>query len=403
MPPMDDDDALTPVVRAGERALSLRAGRLVRLEQPERLTAPERRTLVLRCQVVASADADLPETVILKWANTEDYRPNEPEGAVARLFNDWAGTLFLSGLPEAAGLAPRCLGGDRAMGLVVLEDLGAGATLVDPLLGADATAAERALLALMRTLGRLHAATVGREDAYRAVRATLGPVTAATPVHTPGRLRAQLPEIGAALTRAGLALDARAETEVETTLTALEQPGPFWAYTHGDPCPDNDFLAPDGTVRLIDFEMGAYRHALIDGVYGLMHFPTCWCAGRIPGATLARMEAAYRGELARGCPAAEDDAKWGEAVTHALAYWLLASLAWLLEGALREEEEWGIAGVRPRLVARVESFAREVSKRDEHLPALAAFAERLSAELRRRWPPESCELALYPAFRSGKR
>lgn len=399
MPSSDAGGAFAPELRAGERALTAHAGVPVRLGEPDRLTAPERRTLALRCRVVAAPGAGVPETVILKRANTEGYHPDEPEGAAARLLNDWAGAAFLSEVPDTVGLAPRCFGGDRAAGLVVLEDLGAGDTLANPLLGSDDAAAERALLALARTLGRLHAATIGRYDAFRALRAQLVPAGSATFVHTPGRLREQLPSIEAALARIGLALDEPVRAEIAAMLALLEEPGPFSAYTHGDPCPDNGFLAPDGMVRLIDFEMGAYRHAMIDGVYGLMQFPTCWCAGRIPDAVLARMGATYRGALASGCPAAEDGALWHQAVTNASGYWVLHALSWLLDGALNEDEEWGIAWVRPRLVARLEAFARVVAERGDHLPALAGLAIQLSATLRRRWPAGRCELALYPAFR----
>lgn len=393
----DDDGEFQELLRVAERVVAAQTGVAVRLARPERLTEPERRSLALRCQVVAAPEAGLPATIILKRAAMEGYDPDEPDGPAARLFNDWAGAAFLSALPNGGTLAPRCYGGDRAAGLVALEDLGQSATLVDPLLARDGAAAERALLALAVTLGRLHASTIGRHDDYRALRASLGPVSADTIQHAPGRVRAHLPEIASALARLELALDAAALAEVEATLAALEAPGPFWAYTHGDPCPDNDFILRDGSVRLIDFEFGGYRHALIDGMYGWMQFPTCWCAGGIPDGALARMEAAYRAELARGCPAADNDALWQRSVAQAAAYWMLTALWWLLSEMLDSDREWGIAWVRPRVIARLGAFARIARARGQ-LPALAAFAGRLGAELERRWPAERHALALYPAF-----
>ena len=41
------------------------------------------------------------------------------------------------------------------------------------------------------------------------------------------------------------------------------EPGPFLAFTHGDPAPTNNHVAGD-EVRLLDFEYGGFRHALYD-------------------------------------------------------------------------------------------------------------------------------------------
>ena len=76
--------------------------------------------------------------------------------------------------------------------------------------------------------------------------------------------------------------------------------------------------------------------------------------------------------------------------------WLIGSLAWLLEEALKEDTDWGIATRRARILHYLESAIR-----------LSADAGVLSGThqvvcvwldvLRSRWP--SCEpLALYPAF-----
>jgi hypothetical protein len=67
-------------------------------------------------------------------------------------------------------VAPRLLGADRALGLLVLEDLGPSDSLADRLLGADPAAARAGLRAYAATLGRLHAATAGRFGDYRASR-----------------------------------------------------------------------------------------------------------------------------------------------------------------------------------------------------------------------------------------
>ncbi len=105
------------------------------------------------------------------------------------------------------------------------------------------------------------------------------------------------------------------EDELKQLTSVMENPGPFLAYTHGDPCPDNILTGTSG--KLFDFEFGAYRHALIEGVYAHMPFPTCWCVSRLPAHVVHRMETSYRMELARECPAAHNDRLFAQAVAAA--------------------------------------------------------------------------------------
>ena len=67
----------------------------------------------------------------------------------------------------------------------------------------------------------------------------------------------------------------------------MRDPGPWLALVHGDPCPDNVLLTPQGAA-LLDFEFAAPGHALLDAAYWRMGFPTCWCAGRVPDAVAER-------------------------------------------------------------------------------------------------------------------
>jgi hypothetical protein len=61
---------------------------------------------------------------------------------------------------------------------------------------------------------------------------------------------------------------------------------------------------------LIDFEYPRPGHALLDAAYWRMGFPTCWCAGQVPGGVRARVETAYRRAVASAVPAALDDARF---------------------------------------------------------------------------------------------
>jgi hypothetical protein len=387
------------VVTAAERAMAATLGTRVGLSYPTP-ASKQQKTLVLRCHVETAPGTAVPPSVIIKLVDMADFQVGEPVGAAASLFNDWAGAQFLSDLaaatPASAPFSPRFYGGDRAAGLIVLEDLGGGPSLVEPLCGRDPGAAAAALTALAVTLGRLHAATIGREDAYWSLRRVLGPTTGHTFMHSPQRMRAELPELYATLAGLGVAPSDACRAEIEATLVELEQPGPFQAYTRGDPCPANQFWRA-GTLRLYDYERGAYRHALIDGVYPHMQFPTCWCAGRMPDDVVARVEAAYRSALLEGCPAAGDDRVFAQAVVQAAAYWVCVTLERGLGLALAKDVRWGLATMRPRLVTRAEAFARLAEARG-YLPHTAHLAYQLSAELRQRWPAKQCELAMYPAF-----
>src|SRR5438876_700303 len=152
-------------------------GSLIRLDGSAR---PHSR--LMRCSVVAAPD-HAPATVIVKcfqecaWKELRGaYDPDDQrQGSTAwRFFNEWAGTQFVERLASERPLGPRLYGGDRAAGLVVIEDLGEGGCLADLLFGADPVRAEAGLVEAAATVGQLHAASLGRAEEYRDLRAALG-------------------------------------------------------------------------------------------------------------------------------------------------------------------------------------------------------------------------------------
>jgi hypothetical protein len=108
------------------------------------------------------------------------------------------------------------------------------------------------------------------------------------------------------------------------------------------------------------------------------------------------MESAYRAELVKGCPEARDDSVFETALVRVCAFWLLNTLGRHLDGALREDRTWGIATIRPRLLARLEAFLTIAGELGQ-LPAVRGMAERLLEVLRERWS-EAQPLPVYPAF-----
>jgi hypothetical protein len=393
----DEQPSVERVLEAAQKALSERFGGLVALSQAAVLQSSGR-SRVLRCRVEGEP-SDLPASLILKQALGDAERAYDPEDAPPfspawRFFNDWTGAEFLSAVsaPGAPPVCPRFYGGDRAAGFVLLEDLGEGESLADLLQGADPVRAEQALLAFATTLGRMHAATIGREAEYLRRRRALGAPEEAAPEG------AAYPRFREGCEAIGFLLSPEVEAEVAAVTAAMRQPGPFRAYTHGDPCPDNTRCA-DGQLRLLDFEFGAFRHALRDGVYGRILFPTCWCVSRLPPEIAPRMEARYRSELVKGCPEAGDDARFYRAVVEACAHWALETAHWHLPEALKEEGKWGLATPRQRLLVRFDLLAGLTEEFGCREP-LGAAARAIAARLRALWPPEADAMPVYPAFRA---
>ena len=278
-----------------ERILSKAWGKAVEVEDGEGLGGSNRSN-VYRFSIRQGSENDF-GSVVVKQAGQigdESYDPDSPGGSAWRLFNDWAGLHFLTEVGGANSPAPRFLGGDREIGLVVMEDLGKGTQLDHLLLGEDAEAAEQGLMDLAKALGRLHALTIGKRSEFDRIRESLGPSeTAPNPQQAVDHQRHKLHEFAQLL---GLTVSSHVEEEWKHLEDFLNVDGPFQAYSHHDPCPDN-CLWVDQEVKLLDFEFGGYRHALLDGVYGRIHFPTCWCVNRLPEDIFTRMEQVYRNEF----------------------------------------------------------------------------------------------------------
>ena len=391
----EDNRPAPDVAAAAARVLRQSLGHEVRLDDGEPL---RERSTVFRFNLL-DGPSDAPRRVVVKTVRGwEPYDPDstEPYSSAARLFNDWAGAQFLQEVASDGSIGPRFYGGDRAIGLVVLEDLGTGEGLDHLLLGADPSAAEAGLVEIAAALGRMHALTAGREPEYNRIRDALGP-------HIPDET-ATYEWMREGLQSAAQSLDVALPPGVDDDLRHLSavtrDPGPFLVYSHGDPCPDN-WLRVGSRLLLLDFEIGGFRHALSDGVYGRIHFPTCWCVNRMPDELPLRMEQTYRDELARGCPAAADDTLFSHAVAEACVRWALnmcrfPPLATLLE----QDREWGISTVRQRHILRFPIVERTTAEFG-HLEALGAVFGAMGAELSALWAEDVEPMPVYPAFRAS--
>lgn len=351
------------------------------------------RTQVYRFSLLEKP-VDAPQHVIVKaMPMTEgifEASNTAPEDSFQLFFNDWAGLQFLSEIAAHPALAPHFYAGNKAHGLIVMEDLGTGHGLHHLLLADNPEAAVEAAVEYAATVGKMHAATIGKQEAFFHIRKALGPVDIPDYAWISSALWETIHTLNVA-PAAGI------EDELKQLTSTMENPGPFSAYTHGDPCPDNILLGT--SVKLFDFEYGAYRHALIEGVYARMPFPTCWCVSRLPAHSIHRMETSYRIELAKGCPEAHDDRLFAQAIAAACAYWTINDCRFL-HRHLEKDWQWspGLATARQRFLLRFD-VAREAIEACEYLQAIGKTFERIAGRLRELLPPEADQMPYYPAFR----
>ena len=174
-----------------------------------------------------------------------------------------------------------------------------------------------------------------------------------------------------------------AKMEMKTVAAFIAAPEPFLAYTHGDPIPMN--ALPVGDERkLFDFEFGEFRHALRDGIYGRVCFPTWYHINRMPNDVVEKMEIAYRAELAKGCPEAADDTLFFVSVVEACAYWAIHSRLNFIEKVWKEDTN-GESQPSVRFSCCVLIYLGQASEGFGHLEALGATVRDIAAKLRERW------------------
>lgn len=373
-------DQLDDVLRETLPLVRARYGADAALEAPL-LLKDASRMLVVRMRLTGQRAA--PSSVIAKTIRDDP----------ATGFSEWASLAFLSATPEARTLVPGFVGGSAAARLFVMDDLGAGQTLDDILQHGAAPSAERTLVELARQMARLHAATLGRAAAFDAIR---GALPAAEQV---GRQReadawlAARERFSAWLTAAGCALPADLDEATRRVADAYARPGPWLAFSHGDPAPSNCHIAGD-TVRLIDFEYGAFRHALYD--------ITAWeilCP--LPRRQASLMRRAFQQELAARLPLAGDERAFAEAWGQLCAYRALALLSWVSPAVLDADRPMvGAWTAREAVLAAVTRLAHATSDLAQLAP-IGVAAGTLGAALRARWPALGARpdiSTLWPAF-----
>ena len=314
------------VVALAEELLTRRHGATVRLADPVDLGGSTR-SLVVRVRV-AENPFSLPRTLVVKHFLDE---PGAGEQSIDRFHYEAASCQLLTAMPSEERASPMLVANDPAHRLLVLEDLGRCATLADRLEERDAKAAERALLGWARALGRMQAATAGRENDFGALLRRFGERTWRDPLAGDARAAlAEVPDQLAQLLRVEAAPSGVAEARRAVRL--LGGSG-YRAFSPAEIRPDNCLLTGSG-ARFLDFEWGCFRDVALMGASLRLPLPSGGPARAQPAGMAEAMVAAWQAEITP---------VWGE----------LADLEVLRERLLQAEVLWVWLSTRALLPAVV--------------------------------------------------
>jgi hypothetical protein len=394
--------AVRAALAAAERVLSRRAGAGVVLADPEDLGGSER-SVVARARVVRNPFS-LPRTLVVKHY-LADAAPDRPDP----FHYEVASCQLFTALPADDRSSPVLIAHDPDARLLVLEDLGRSSTLADKLFGPDPEAAQRCLLGWARALGRMQAATAGRESDFGALLRRQGERAWRDPMAEEARVAlAGLPDLLDA--RLGLVPSAAAAAEAHDTVRLLGGTR-YRAFSPSDTCPDNNLVTSRG-VRFVDFEWGCFRDVVLDAAYCRVPFPACEASFALPRTIAAGMLEAWRAEIAGVWPELDEPERLARRLLDAQLLWVWLCTWWLLPRLPHVGESGAPTGRdgpigpdtarSPRISTALAHYWRElgVAAAEAGRDATAALAGAVVAALRERFPDAPEMLAVYPALRS---
>jgi hypothetical protein len=284
-----DGDAVTRAVALAEELLTRRHGATVRLADADDLGGSAR-SLVVRVRV-AENPFSLPRTLVLKHYLDE---PGAGEQSGDRFRYEAASCQLLTAMPSEERASPMLVANDPTHRLLVLEDLGRCATLADRLEERDDKAAERALLGWARALGRMQAATAGREHDFGALLRRFGERQWRDPLADDARAAlAEVPDQLAQLLRVEAAPASVAEARAAARL--LGGSGAR-AFSPAEIRPDNCLITGSGS-RFLDFEWACFRDVALTGAALRLPLPSGGPAHAQPPGMAEAMVAAWQAEL----------------------------------------------------------------------------------------------------------
>ncbi len=379
---------------AAERLLCRRLGAGIVLADPEDLGGSDR-SVVARARV-AHNPFSLSRTLVVKHylAEPDPKRPDPFRYEVASC------QLFTA-LPAESRPSPALIAHDPQARLLVLEDLGRSSTLADNLFGPDPVAARRCLLGWARALGRMQAATAGRENDFGALLRRLGERAWRDPMAEDARVAfADVP--GLLTQELGVRVSPAATLEARETARLLGGTR-YRAFSPSDTCPDNNLVTSRG-VRFVDFEWGCFRDVTLDAAYFRVPFPACEASFSLPPGMAETMLEAWRNEIVEVWPDLDDPERLERRLLDAQLLWVWLCTWWLLPRIRVRDMPVGPDATRsPRISTALGHYWRQMAlaAADGGLPATAELGTAVAAALAQRFPDAPDTLPVYPAFRSA--
>ncbi len=396
---VDDDLARFPrpvlgALAAAERLLSRRAGAAVVLADPEDLGG-SRRSVVARARV-ARNPFSLPRSLVVKHY----LEPTEPGRHDPFRFEVASCQLFTA-LPSDARPSPVLIAHDPEARLLVLEDLGRSSTLADKLFGPDAAAARRCLLSWARGLGRMQAATAGRENDFGALLRRLGERSWRDPLSD--EARAAFAGVATLLAdELDVVVPAAAVQEAHDTARLLGGTR-HRAFSPFETCPDNNLVTSRG-VRFVDFEWGCFRDVALDAAYVRMPFPGCEAAFALPAGLADAMLEAWRSEVAPVWPDLDEPEVVASLLLDAQLVWVwLCSWWWLPRLRVRDQPIGPDVTRSPRISTALAHYWSDLAERASAAgrDGSAELGVAVAEALGKRFPDAPGLLPMYPAFRTA--
>ncbi|MGG7099609.1 kinase [Rhodococcus sp. 24CO] len=357
-------DPVSEVVAAAEQLLTRRTGAPVTLVDPTDLGGSGR-TIVLRVRV-AENPFSLPRTLVIKQVRdpylgvkngvtppAEAIHVFDPDTAFLR---EAVSYQFANALAKDARPGAELLAYDLDARLLVLSDLGDATAISVLFQDSDADTVTNTLMAMAQAMGRMHAATVGREEDFTAL------LRRAEVVHSSDEVADQVARVvtdvpSMLADTLGVVVDPNILEQVHHAQN-LFSGGRFRAFSPSDLCPDNIIVNGEG-VRFLDYEWGGYRDALLDITYALVSFPGCLCNVDLTEERASAMVDAWRSEVVGMWPALADEAELGRGLVEAQLIWV-----WLSTYMFLPNDHARIAAVRehylsiPRSDALLRRWAR---------------------------------------------
>ncbi|MFC8043068.1 phosphotransferase family protein [Nocardia sp. NPDC057353] len=376
------------VVAAAQHLLTKRMGAPVKLSDPTELGGSGR-TTVLRVRVAENAFS-LPRTLIVKQVNGSGV-PGVPgsvvpgvAGSDSAFLREAVSYQFTTALSREHRPGAYLVAYDLPARLLILSDLGENAKMTHVLRAGTQTATHNSLMAYAQALGRMHAATVGREADFVALLRRVDVVHRMDGIAQ--QAQAAVSEVPGMLERE-LGVDVPGEiAERIVRGNRLFTAGRFRAFSPSDLCPDNVILNDEG-ARFLDYEWGGFRDASLDVAYALVSFPGCLCDVELPRHRAQQMIEAWRSEVVGVWPALADDELLAERILEARLIWVWLSTYWFLPVdhlRIAAAREHGLSVPRSEaLINRWAALAEDARCiGDDHV---GDFAERVSATLEERW------------------